>query len=104
MAVGIDDIVELQVGPVGWGIAAASGVFALSPAVRQRSRRAVVQSLAVALAATAGLKQRTAEWRETWEDLCAEVQYETEARRRRERHTPSSDVDLRLDPDAHQVL
>jgi hypothetical protein len=72
----LDDILELELGPVGWAIAAAGGVLALSPNARRAVRRGLVRGVAACLAATEGFRQRTAEMREGWEDLVAEAQSE----------------------------
>jgi hypothetical protein len=76
MAALIDDILELEIGPIGWTIAAIGGVLALSPGARKAIRRGLVRSTAVMLAAGQGFRQRSAELRESWEDLVAEAQAE----------------------------
>jgi hypothetical protein len=79
MAALIDDILEIELGPVGWTIAAVGGVLALSPGARKTVRRALVRGTAAVLAAGQGFRQRTAELREGWEDLVAEAQAEMHA-------------------------
>lgn len=75
----LDDIVEMELGPIGWTIAAVGGVLALSPAARKSVRRGLVWTVATMLAATEGVRQRAAEMREGWEDLVAEAQAELHA-------------------------
>jgi hypothetical protein len=75
----IDDLIELELGPVGWTIAALGGVLALSPGARKTLRRVAVRGVAAALSATEGLRRRSAELRESWEDLVAEAQSEMQA-------------------------
>jgi len=75
----IDDILEIELGPVGWTIAAVGGLLALSPSARKGLRRAAVRTVAAALTATEGLRRRSAELRESWEDLVAEAQSELQA-------------------------
>jgi hypothetical protein len=79
MAALIDDILELELGPIGWTIAAVGGVLALSPGARKTVRRALVRSTAAVLSAGQGFRQRSAELRESWEDLVAEAQSELNA-------------------------
>jgi hypothetical protein len=75
----LDDIVELELGPIGWTIAAVGGVLALSPNARRAVRRGLVRGVAACLAATEGFRHRAAELREGWEDLVAEAQSEMHA-------------------------
>jgi hypothetical protein len=75
----IDEIVELELGPIGWTIAAVGGVLALSPGARKTARRALVRGVAALLSATEGFRHRAAELKEGWEDLVAEAQSEIHA-------------------------
>jgi len=75
----LEGISELELGPIGWTVAAVGGVLALSPGARKTVRRGLVRGVAAMLAATEGLRQRAAEMREGWEDLVAEAQAELQA-------------------------
>lgn len=79
MAAILDDILELEMGPVGWTLAAVGGVIALSPNARKTVRRGLVRGVAAGLAAAQGFRQRTAELKESWEDLVAEAHSEMQA-------------------------
>ena len=51
MAALFDDILELELGPVGWTLAAVGGVIALSPNARKTLRRGLVRGVAAGVTA-----------------------------------------------------
>jgi hypothetical protein len=71
MATLIDDIRELQLGPVGWGILAIGGLLALSPAARRSVRRALVYSIA------------SLRFEENWNSFRADIREQVQAQRAR---------------------
>lgn len=75
----LEEIAELELGPVGWTLAAIGGLLALSPGARKTARRVLVRGVAAVIAATEGFRQRAAELKEGWEDLVAEAQAELHA-------------------------